>query len=141
MFVYSRKARYHETDRMGIIHHANYIKWMEEARVELMDALGYGYARVESCGIASPVVSLRIDYSHPVYFDDIVELRLRIAGYNGIRLEISYEFYDRTREQVCASASSQHCFLRDGRVVSLRKALPELDSAIRASQEEAPDSP
>ena len=40
MFKYERKAYYHETDQMGIIHHSNYLKWMEEARIALMDELG-----------------------------------------------------------------------------------------------------
>ena len=42
MFVYKRRAQYHETDQMGIIHHSNYVKWMEEARVRFMDLLGLG---------------------------------------------------------------------------------------------------
>ena len=40
MFAYTRKAQYHETDQMGIIHHANYIKWMEEARLAYLEKLG-----------------------------------------------------------------------------------------------------
>ena len=47
MYVYRRKAQYHETDRMGIIHHANYVKWMEEARMNLLDQLGMGYKQME----------------------------------------------------------------------------------------------
>ena len=46
-FMYLRKAQYHETDQMGFIHHSNYIKWMEEARVAFMDQIGMGYAEVE----------------------------------------------------------------------------------------------
>ena len=47
MFTYGRKAQYHETDQMGVIHHASYVKWMEEARVAFMDALGCGYEEIE----------------------------------------------------------------------------------------------
>ena len=43
MGVYRRKAQYHETDQMGIIHHSNYVKWMEEARIDFMKELGFGY--------------------------------------------------------------------------------------------------
>ena len=46
MFTFSRKANYHETDKMGIIHHSNYIKWMEEARIAYMEHLGYGFDKV-----------------------------------------------------------------------------------------------
>ena len=51
MFTYKRKAQYHETDQMGIIHHSNYVRWMEEARIAFMESLGFGYDKVESLGI------------------------------------------------------------------------------------------
>ena len=60
MFSYRRKAHYHETDQMGIIHHANYLKWMEEARVAFLEELGYSYKRLEEEGIVSPVMEIGI---------------------------------------------------------------------------------
>ena len=54
MGVYRRKAQYHETDQMGIIHHSNYVKWMEEARIDFMKEMGFGYGEVEKRGIVSP---------------------------------------------------------------------------------------
>ena len=48
MFVYTRKAHYHETDQMGVVHHSNHVKWMEEARVAFMDELGLSYRDVEA---------------------------------------------------------------------------------------------
>ena len=50
MGVYRRKAQYHETDQMGIIHHSNYVKWMEEARIDFMKEMGFGYGEVEKRG-------------------------------------------------------------------------------------------
>ena len=140
MFIYKRKAYFHETDRMGIIHHSNYIKWMEEARVAFMDAIGFSYASVENKGIVSPVVALQIEYTNPVEFDDEVEIRLQIEKYNGVRLRIRYEFFDRSKSRISAAASSEHCFLHEGRVVSLRKALPELDRVIYSYRDEETDS-
>ena len=52
MGVYRRKAQYHETDQMGIIHHSNYVKWMEEARIDFMKELGFGYGEVEKRGLS-----------------------------------------------------------------------------------------
>ena len=83
MFTYTRKAQYHETDRMGVIHHSNFIKWMEEARIAYMDSLGFGYARVEELGILSPVAGLSISYKDPVRFDDTVEITVGITRYSG----------------------------------------------------------
>ena len=50
MKPYKRRVQYYETDMMGIAHHANYIHWMEEARIDFMDQLGYSYAQMEEQG-------------------------------------------------------------------------------------------
>ena len=106
MFVYTRKAHYHETDQMGVVHHANYPKWMEEARVAFLDALGVSYGAMEAAGVYSPVVHLSIDYKRPARFDDEVEVQLAIAKYTGVRLEVGYTFFNRTRNELCATAAS-----------------------------------
>lgn len=132
MFSYLRKAQYHETDQMGMIHHSNHVKWMEEARVAFMDEIGMGYAQVEASSVASPVVGLSVDYRKPVRFADEVEVRVEVKAYDGIRIELAYEFFDRTSGKVCATATSKHCFVKDGRVASLKRELPELDAKFAA---------
>lgn len=62
MGIYRRRAQYHETDQMGIIHHSNYIKWMEEARIAFMGEMGFGYGEVEKRGIVSPVAGVSVSY-------------------------------------------------------------------------------
>ena len=52
------KVQYYETDGMGIVHHSNYIRWFEEARVDLLEKLGYGYDRIEAEGFSSPVLEV-----------------------------------------------------------------------------------
>jgi len=132
MFSYKRTAQYHETDKMGVIHHSNYIKWMEEARVAFMDELGLSYRQMEAGGIVSPVARLSVDYKRPVDFADEVELRLTVSRYTGAVLEFGYEIFDLTKGELAAAAASKHCFIRDGRPVSLKKALPELDARLRS---------
>lgn len=130
MFVYTRKAQYHETDKMGIIHHSNYIKWMEEARIAFMDSLGFGFAKVEQLGLVSPVAGISISYKHPVKFDDTVEIAVSISRYSGVVQEISYEITNRTTGLLSATATSKHCYMKDGEVVNLKHALPELDKVF-----------
>ena len=132
MFVYSRKAHYHETDQMGVVHHANYPKWMEEARVAFLDSLGVSYRAMEEAGVLSPVVSLAVEYKRPARFDDELEVRLEVAKYTGVRLEVAYTFFNKTRDELCAIAHSAHCFMKDGRIVSLQKALPDAHERMRA---------
>ena len=127
MYIYRRKAQYHETDQMGIIHHSNYVKWMEEARVAFLDHVGLGYGKVEKLGIVSPVAGISLEYRRQVQFGDEVEIRVEVQKYNGVVMEFRYEFYNLTRDEVCTNATSRHGFLKEGRIVSLKRELPELD--------------
>lgn len=131
MFSYQRKARYHETDQMGVVHHSNYVKWMEESRTEFLESIGAGYAKIEAGGIVSPVVSLSVEYKNPVRFDETVDISVYVKKYTGVELIFSYEFVSRDTGALCTRTESRHCFLSDGRVASLRKKLPEYDRAMR----------
>lgn len=51
MYTFERTAKYYETDQMGIVHHSNYIRWFEEARIELMNHVGLPYRQMEENGI------------------------------------------------------------------------------------------
>ncbi len=137
MRPYVRKAQYHETDQMGIIHHANYIRWMEEARVDFMEQMGFGYDRMEKEGIISPVLSLSCDYKSMTRFGDQVEIDVTILRYTGIRMELRYEIRDRATGTVRVEAASSHCFLnREGKPVSLKRADPACDARFRQAMAE-----
>jgi acyl-CoA thioester hydrolase len=116
---------------MGIIHHSNYVKWMEEARVDFLKEIGMGYREIEEAGIASPVVSISVEYKKQVRFDDEILIEVSIEKYNGISFELAYEFTNLSEQEVCTVASSKHCFLKDGKLISLKRELPEFDTAIR----------
>lgn len=71
MKPYTHKVQYYETDMIGVAHHANYIHWMEEARIDFMDQLGFPYAEMEKKGFFSPVKAVSCEYRHPCTFGDI----------------------------------------------------------------------
>ena len=79
---YKRKAFYYETDRMDIIHHSNYVRWLEEARVDLMEQLGCPFHEIEARGIVSPVLSVETHYKYPVRFGDEFEVRCKLSKFN-----------------------------------------------------------
>ena len=81
---YEHHAKYYETDQMGIIHHSNYVKWMEEARMDLMDQMGLSYKQMEEMEIISPVLSIAVEYHSMVHFDDTVVIQTKLVKYNGI---------------------------------------------------------
>ena len=132
MFTYTRKAQYHETDQMGIIHHSNYVRWMEEARIAFMESLGFGYDKVESLGILSPVAGISITYKSPVHFNDTVEISVSLTRYSGVIQEIAYTITNTTTGELSATATSKHSYLKDGKIINLKHALPELDSIFAA---------
>ena len=72
---YEHHAQYYETDQMGIIHHSNYVRWMEEARMDLMDQIGLNYKQMEEMEIISPVLSVSVEYHSMVHFDDTVVIQ------------------------------------------------------------------
>ena len=136
MFKYLRKAHYHETDQMGLIHHSNYVKWMEEARIAFMDELGLSYRSLEESGIASPGTDINVEYKKTVRFDDEIEIKVSVGKYTGVKLEVKYFIYNVTSDELSAEATSSHCFIKDGRIISLKRDKPELDEMIRKSMED-----
>ncbi|MBR6376700.1 MAG: acyl-CoA thioesterase [Oscillospiraceae bacterium] len=131
---YLHKVHYYETDKMGVVHHSNYIRWMEEARVALLDQLGLSFAGMEARGLLSPVVAVDCRYLRPCRFDELVEIRTAITEFKGVRLVVGYEFFNRGTGQLAAAGSSQHCFTdASGRPVVLKKNHPDIDAALRAA--------
>lgn len=126
---YEHKAKYYETDQMGIIHHSNYVKWMEEARMNLLDQIGLSYKEMEEMEIISPVLSISVDYRSMVHFDDTVIIETKITKYTGVKLELEYIMYDKESGEIRTTATSSHCFLtRSGKPISLKRTYPELDT-------------
>ncbi|MCD8197062.1 MAG: acyl-CoA thioesterase [Lachnospiraceae bacterium] len=134
--AYVHQAQYYETDQMGIIHHSNYIRWMEEARVAYMDDLGFPYKRVEEAGIMSPVLSVSCEYKSMTYFGDRVCIDVKMTAFHGVKYELSYVLTDEKTGEVRATGTSGHCYLRkDGRPANIKKELPELYQTIRGTME------
>jgi acyl-CoA thioester hydrolase len=140
MNPYLRKVQYYETDMMGVVHHANYIRWMEEARIDFMDQLGFPYAAMEAKGVLSPVKSLSCDYKRPCAFGDTVRLIVSVAGFNGVVLSIRYQMENAADGESVCEARSEHVFLnREGRFVRLKRELPEFNAVLEALAREGND--
>mgnify|MGYP001007728131 CR=1 FL=1 len=129
--TYERKAHYYETDQMGIIHHANYIRWFEEARLDYMDRVGFTYARAEECGIYIPVLAVVCEYKSIVRFAETVMIHTAVTSFNGVRMTVGYRVCGKQDGVLHATGESRHCFMnKNNRPVSLKKALPELYDKI-----------
>lgn len=130
MRKYTHKVHYYETDKMGIVHHSNYIKWLEEARVEMMREMGYSFKSLEEQGIFSPVLSYTINIKHSSTFDDNVDIYMYVKSYNSVRLEIEYDL--KIDDKIIATASTKHCFTNaEGLPLRLNKINSGLDQMLK----------
>lgn len=118
---YEHKVQYYETDKMGIVHHSNYIRWFEEARVDYLEQVGRPYESVEEAGVICPVVSVECRYRTMTHFGDRVLVRLWVEKFNGARLVIGYEVADKETGEIRCTGSSTHCYLDEkGKLVNLK---------------------
>ena len=110
------RVRYEETDKMGIVYHANYFTWFEIARIELLDAMGCPYLSMEEDGLYLPVLSCKADYRSPAHFDDRLRVVVKIEDSPLVRIRAGYEVF--REEQLLATGETTHAFLSDeGKVV------------------------
>lgn len=119
---YKRQAHYSETDQMGIIHHSNYIRWLEEARIDFLDQIGLNYDKLEKERILCPVLSVSCQYRSPVKFHDTVLIFPSVLRFNGIRLSFSYEINDFSSNERRIDAETSHCFVdQNFHVMNMKK--------------------
>lgn len=136
---YCRRAYYYETDQMGIVHHANYIRWLEEARLDHMRQAGLIYEQMEQAGIQMPVTEVHCRYRVPIRFDEEFAITTRFARCNGVRAWFEYEIRTCAGRVLAATGASCHCFLdaATGRPINLKKRNPaffELAAAILSAE-------
>ncbi len=124
---YSRRVYYYETDKMGIMHHSNYIRIFEETRVDFLQQAGFPFSEMESRGLLMPVLSVDCSYKHPLKFEDKFEVDLTITKFNGVSLYVSYIITKADTGEICATGSSSHCFTDEElKPVRTKKAHPDI---------------
>lgn len=124
MEAYKHTVQYYETDRMGITHHSNYIRWMEEARVDYLAQLGWNLEKLEAMGAVSPVTTLEAKYKRNTTFPEVISIWVTLTEFSGVRIKLRYVMKNAAGEEVFVG-QSEHCFLdRQGRILRLKKAFP-----------------
>ncbi|MFN9049206.1 MAG: acyl-CoA thioesterase, partial [Planctomyces sp.] len=98
------RVRYSETDAMGFLHHANYVKYFEIGRMELFRTQGGSYRRMEELGLFFVVAKVQVRYRRPARYDDLLTLHTRISRTTTVRLEHSYQLF--RGEELLAEADS-----------------------------------
>ncbi|MBE6653545.1 MAG: acyl-CoA thioesterase [Ruminococcaceae bacterium] len=137
MTPYVHKVAYYETDRMGIVHHSNYIRIMEEARLDFLSQIGFGYDEMEKNGVISPVTAVAGRYKKTTTYPDEISVVVTVTEASRALLKLGYEM--KVGDTVAFTGESEHCFLgQDGRILNMKKSMPEFyETLLRLCPAEA----
>ena len=118
------KVYYYDTDKMGVVYHSNYLKWMEIARTEYFRDV-FPYKSMEELGFILPVKTLNIDYIDSAKYDDEIAVFAKIEEINNIKIRFSYEMYD-SKNVLKAKAETVNVFVdNDGNLKRISDELLE----------------
>ncbi len=89
-YLHRLKVRYGETDQMGVVHHANHLAYLEEARTEYMASLGVPYGEVEASGVALPVRHVELRYRAPAFYEDELDVEVVVERIRAASIQFGY---------------------------------------------------
>ncbi len=125
-FTFQRRINYYETDRMGVVHHSNYIRFLEEARCKMLDINQMPYSAYEEKNVMIPVLGVNCDFKHHVSFDDIIEIKPFVKYFNGVRLTMGYEVTNKKTGELVLLGETKHCFTdKNLKPIRLQKQIPD----------------
>ncbi len=132
--VMKRKINYYETDKMGVVHHSNYIRFLEEARCYWLDQLEMPFTSLEEQGITIPVLGIQIEYKHHVTFGDVIRIQPFTKEYTGVRMVVGYVVTDEKTGKVVLTGETKHCFTnRELKPINLKKVNPEFHAKFEST--------
>ncbi len=127
IFEYERSPFYYETDKMNVVHHSNYIRWFEEARIDFMNKVGYPYDKMESTGIMLPVLAAECSYKNSIRFGDTIIIQTSVSSFNGFKMTVQYKIINKKTGELHAFGSTAHCFTDvNMKPVRIKKTHPEI---------------
>ena len=116
------RVRYAETDRMGLLHHANYFVYFEQGRTELLRKRGMTYRDMEDAGHLLVIVDLGCKFKRPAYYDDVLTLRTTVERVTHVKIVHKYEVL-RDGVLLAEGHSTLACVDREGRPQALPESL------------------
>ncbi|MBR0515327.1 MAG: acyl-CoA thioesterase [Eubacterium sp.] len=123
---YKRKINYYETDQMKVVHHSNYARFMEEARLDLMEQVGLHYDTMEEKGIIIPVLDISCRFRYAVHYGDEIVVIPKITKITPVRFSLTYEIRDAKTNEIRCEGTSSHAFVNsEFRPMNIKKAFPE----------------
>ncbi|OWK43853.1 acyl-CoA thioesterase [Fimbriiglobus ruber] len=113
------RVRYAETDRMGLLHHANYLVYFEQARIELLRQTGGNYKELEDQGFFLVLSKVEVKYKSPAYYDDVLTIRTTVTRSSPVRIEHKYEVFRADGKLVAEGFTTLACVDRAGKLQAM----------------------
>lgn len=121
-FVFERKINYYETDKMGVVHHSNYIRYMEEARCYWLESIGMPFSFLEDNNITIPVLGVDCSYKYHVTYGDTIIIKPFMKEYSGVRMTVGYDVKDKKTGKTVFVGETKHCFTnKELKPINLKK--------------------
>lgn len=132
--TYNRQAAYYETDQMRIVHHSNYIRYFEEARIKFMSDIGCDVGVMEEQELYIPNVDAYARYKKPIRFSDKFTVEVKLVSFNGSRIVFEYEIVLIKSGDIAATGCTTHCFAsKDLKPLSIKHTYPDYYKKMKDS--------
>lgn len=131
--TFERKINYYETDKMGIVHHSNYIRFLEEARCYWLAKVEMPFSLLEENGITIPVLGVNCEYKYHVTFEDTILIKVFVKEYSGVRMTVGYDVRDKKTGKTVLIGETKHCFTNINlKPINLKKYNSEFSSKFES---------
>ena len=120
MITIRDKVRFVETDMMGVVHHANYLRWFEMGRVAYLRACGITLGELMDAGVIFPITEVKATYKNSCTFDDDFEVQVRMSAFNKAKMEFDYKIIRLRDGAVAVEGHTRNVFTdKEGRIIRL----------------------
>ena len=132
LFRTQARVAFADTDAMGVVYHASYLRWFENGRSELLREMGFPYTELEKKPIWMPLVHASMDYKKSARYDDLIEVVTQFAEVGQASLIMSYEIFNKETGDLLVTGCTRHGMTDDKlKPISVKKAYPEFYAAMR----------
>jgi len=103
------RVLYVDTDRSQVVYHANYLKYFEFGRAELMRGANYPYKQIEESGYVYPIIKTELNYYTPLFYDDLMHIHTRPSSIELVKLQFDYIITRASDEEIICTGFTKHC--------------------------------
>ena len=138
MITIRDKVRFVETDMMGVVHHANYLRWLEMGRVAYLRACGITLGELMDAGVIFPITEVKAQYKNSCTFDDDFEVQVKMTAFNKAKMEFNYKIIRLRDGAVSVEGHTRNVFTdKEGRIIRLEPRWFDKIQKVYAAEKDA----